>query len=102
MNNEELVKLIFELVMKEIAKLEAEQSGGTQAAAGGTQVASNPASRACDATSMELNKKVLSESDVKLAHRNGACEIIVSRKAIVTCLAAEYANRQGITITRKA
>jgi len=94
MNNEELVKLIFELVMKEIAKLEAEQSGGTQAAA-------CPASCAGGATSMEMNKKVLSESDVKLAHRNGASEIIVSRKAIVTCLAAEYAIRRGITITRK-
>ena len=102
MNNEELVKLIFELVMKEIAKLEAEQSGGTQAATVGTQAASNPASSPRGAASMEMNKKVLSESDVKLAHRNGACEIIVSRKAIVTCLAAEYAVRRGITITRKA
>lgn len=97
MSNEELVKKIFELVMKEIAKLEAEQAGAVQAA-GSAQAAG---SCACGAASFELGKKVLSESDVKQAHRCGACEIIVSRKAIITCLAAEYANRRGITITRK-
>ena len=86
-----MVKLIFELVMKEIAKLEAEQACGACAPDCGA-----------DSARMEISKKVLAESDVRLAHRNGACEILVSRKAIVTCLAAEYAKRQGITITRKA
>ena len=103
MSNEELVKKIFELVMKEIAKLEAEQAGTAQVAgsAQATGTVQAAVGCACDAAGFELGKKVLSESDVKQAHICGAREIIVSRKAIITCLAAEYANRRGITITRK-
>ena len=91
MSNDELVKLVFELVMKEIGRLDAEQARSAQIAG----------RSACDASSIELSKKVLSESDVRSAHRSGANEIIVTGNAIITCLADEYANKQGITITRK-
>ena len=101
-----MVKKIFELVMEELAKLEEEQAVGIRAA--DCQVDHTAASSVTQASlhagqgaSIEISKKVLSESDVKLAHRSGAREILVSRKAIVTCLAAEYAQKQSITITRK-
>jgi len=97
MSNEELVKLIYELVMKEIARLEALQAVGSKTAG----CCASSASFTSEVSSIELRKQVLSESDVKHAHRSGACEIIVSRKAVITCLAAEYAKKQGITITRK-
>ena len=51
--------------------------------------------------SLEVGKKVLTESDVRHAMMNGASEIVIRQKAIVTSLAAEYAVKRNITITRK-
>lgn len=52
--------------------------------------------------SVAIGKKVLTESDVRQALANGACELLIEPKAIVTSLAAEYAVKKSITITRMA
>ena len=103
---QELVQKIFELVMKELAALEDSQTAGPpDAGCRPCEEKSKPPAqtsgqdRAC--VSLEVSKKVLSESDVKQAHMRGACELIVPRNAIITCLASEYAIQRNITITRK-
>ena len=105
MSNQELIKLVYELVMKEITKFQENQSGCTVNECSscedrGKALAPAPEERKTGA-SIELSKKVLAENDVKQAHKQAACEIIVPQQAIVTCLAAEYANRCGIDIIRK-
>jgi len=105
LNNQELIKLVYELVMKEIAKLQENQSGYAVNECSSCEDKSKSLTPAPEqrgaVASIEISKKVLAENDVKQAHKQAACEIIVPQKAIVTCLAAEYANRCGITIKRK-
>ena len=48
-----------------------------------------------------LSKKVITESDVRNALANGAGEMLVGPKTIITSLAAEYAVKKSIAITRK-
>ena len=93
--------------MKELAALDEFQATGSQdAGCRPCEEKSKPPAqtsgqnRAC--VSLEMSKKVLSESDVKQAHMKGACEVIVPRNAIITCLASEYAIQRKITITRKS
>ena len=52
--------------------------------------------------SIDVIKKVLTETDVKQAQKQGACEIFIPQKAVITCLASEYAVKRGITITRRS
>ena len=106
MNNQELIKLVYELVMKEIAKLEENQASGNQVTESCCcDNQSKPLTLASEqngtGVSIEISKKVLSENDVKQAHKQAACEVIIPSQAIVTCLAEEYARRCGITIKRK-
>jgi len=105
LSNQELIKLVYELVMKEITKFQENQSGYTVNECSSCEdrsksLAPAPEQRVTGA-SIEISKKVLAENDVKQAHKQAACEIIVPQKAIITCLAAEYANRCGITIKQK-
>jgi ethanolamine utilization protein len=51
-------------------------------------------------TSIEVKKKVITEVDIRHAHLNGANEILILPKAILTSLADEYATKRGVTITR--
>ena len=48
-----------------------------------------------------LSKRVITESDVKNALAGGAQEMIVGPKTIITSLAAEYAVKKSILITRR-
>jgi len=52
--------------------------------------------------SIDVIKKVLTETDVKQAQKQGACEIFIPQKAVITCLASEYAVKRGIAITRRS
>ena len=105
MSNQELIKLVYELVMKEIAKFQENQSGCAAKECSSCEDRSKSPAPAPEerktGASIEMSKKVLAENDVKQAHKQAACEIIVPQQAIVTCLAAEYANRCGIDIIRK-
>ena len=51
-------------------------------------------------TSVEVKKKVITEVDIRHAHLNGASEILILPKAILTSLADEYATKRGVAVTR--
>ena len=96
MNNQELIRKVFELVKQELLRfyddnmVECDKS------------AEHVPEHCGECLSFEVSKNVISESDVKNALANGAGEILISSKAIITCLADEYARKHGIKIVRKA
>ena len=51
--------------------------------------------------SMAIGKKAITEADIKHARANGIRELLIEPKAIITSLAAEYAVKSGIAITRR-
>ncbi|MGL4730287.1 MAG: TIGR02536 family ethanolamine utilization protein [Clostridium sp.] len=52
----------------------------------------------CDADREVLVKKLISEIDIKNLHKDGAKEIIVSKKSIITPLAKDYARINNLVI----
>lgn len=65
-------------------------------------VASAPCGMAVSARSkgLTLTKRVINESDVKVAGRDFVKTIYIGAKTIVTDLAADYAHERGITLVR--
>ena len=95
MDNQELIRKIFELVKQELLQIYG--NSPVECVKAAEHVPEH--SKAC--SSYEIGKNVISESDVKHALSNGAGEIIISPKAIITCLADEYAIKHNIKIVRK-
>jgi ethanolamine utilization protein len=96
MDNQELIRKVFDLVKKELAQIS--ENNMVECVEASEYVPEH-----CGAcSSFEISKNVISESDVKQALVNGASEMLVSSKAIVTSLADEYARKHNITIVRKA
>ena len=114
MNNQELEQLVYRLVLKAIKELEEnkadeipvyeitddEITGGEIPAYESTANESRDSGRACE--SIELIKQVLTESDVRQAMMSRVNEICIPQKTIITCLAAEYATKHGVVITRRS
>jgi hypothetical protein len=96
MDNQELIKKIFELVKQELLRV---YGDGMVECTKTSQLVPEHCG-AC--MSYEISKNVISESDIKHALSNGAAKVLVSSKAIVTCLADEYAKKYNISIVRKA
>ena len=71
-----------------------------KAALGAIEPNAPAGSKGCAAAVFEVQKKILSENDVKQAHANGACEIVIGAKTIITSLASELAIKRSIRITR--
>ena len=96
MNIKELEQLVYKLVLQALKDLEVNKA----------EVVPVTESWCCDGAcacgSIDLIKQVISESDVRQARMNGAKEICIPQKTIITCLAAEYATKQGVVITRKS
>jgi len=98
LNIQELEQLVYKLVLQALKELDVNKSNGIPP----TTTESSCCDGACACGSLDLIKQVISESDVRHARMNGAKEICIPQKTIVTCLAAEYATKQGVVITRKS
>ena len=91
MDNQELIRKVFVLVKQELERL----NGGSPVVSADNKVSSS------DVVMFEVSKNVISECDVRQALASGAGEMLISQKAIITCLADEYANKYGIAFVRK-
>jgi len=109
MDNQELILKVFKLVKQELQRFygdsmeyvkaseyEPVHCGACKNPEDSTQICT------CEPITHEVNKNVISEGDVKHALGNNANEMLISSKAIVTCLAEEYAIKHNIAIVRKA
>ena len=100
MDNQELIRKIFELVKQELLRINKDSM--VECVKASEYVPEHcGVCNSSEVIKYEVSKNVISESDVKNALANSAGEIIISSKAIVTCLADEYARKHSITIVRK-
>ena len=101
MDNQELIRKIFELVKQELLRIHGDSPVEHVKADEYVKAAEHEPVHCKACISHEVSKNVISESDVKHALANGAGEIVISPKAIITCLADEYAIKHNIKIVRK-
>jgi ethanolamine utilization protein len=82
------------------ADLDSAVNAAANAAANVVANASASADNRCG-KNVVLSKRVITESDVRNALASGACEMLVGPKTIITSLAAEFAVKKSILITRR-
>lgn len=109
MSRDELISEIVRRVMQKIAEYEKNSCPSSNAVNNATSPSNVPSSGSCcccsggssaAGSSMQIDKRLLSERDVIDAVKNGVAEIHYSKRTIVTDLAKDYANRHKVKLVK--